>query len=283
MSVFDDFQRKHEYLICVDSDGCVMDTMNCKHFHSFGPCLVDEWALENWQEDILRRWNEINLFQMTRGINRFKALAIALAEISEKYTPIVGVEGFARWVVQAPALNNETLYAAILTETDEDTLLCMRKALAWSMAVNDSVNFLPDELKKPFPFSRECLAAAHAQADVVLISGANQEAVEAEWESFGLLRHTDLVLAQDVGTELHCLEKMLEFGYDRDKVLMIGDAPGDLEAAMRCGVRFYPILVNWEEESWEDLLEGMLDLFLSGGYGAIQEEKTQVFVENLGG
>ena len=28
MSIFDSFERKHDYLVCVDSDGCVMDTMN---------------------------------------------------------------------------------------------------------------------------------------------------------------------------------------------------------------------------------------------------------------
>ena len=29
MSFFDAFTRKHDYLVCVDSDGCVMDTMIC--------------------------------------------------------------------------------------------------------------------------------------------------------------------------------------------------------------------------------------------------------------
>ena len=72
MSIFDSFERKHDFLVCVDSDGCVMDTMNCKHFHCFGPCMVTEWCLEEWKEEILDRWNVINLFSMTRGINRFQ-------------------------------------------------------------------------------------------------------------------------------------------------------------------------------------------------------------------
>ena len=92
MSIFDTFERKHDYLVCVDSDGCVMDTMNCKHFNCFGPCMVDEWELGEWKEEILDRWNVVNLFSMTRGINRFKGLAMALGEINEKYTKIVGVE-----------------------------------------------------------------------------------------------------------------------------------------------------------------------------------------------
>ena len=63
MGIFENFEKKHDYLICVDSDGCVMDTMNCKHFNCFGPCMVTEWGLEEWKDAILARWNEINLFE----------------------------------------------------------------------------------------------------------------------------------------------------------------------------------------------------------------------------
>lgn len=44
-SVFDGFKKNKEYLICVDSDGCAMDTMNIKHIKCFGPCMVNEWKL----------------------------------------------------------------------------------------------------------------------------------------------------------------------------------------------------------------------------------------------
>ena len=42
----DEFTKEHEYLICVDSDGCAMDTMNCKHLQCFGPCMVAEFGLD---------------------------------------------------------------------------------------------------------------------------------------------------------------------------------------------------------------------------------------------
>ena len=283
MSVFDSFVRTHDYLICVDSDGCVMDTMNCKHFHCFGPSLVLEWALEQWQEEILRRWNEINLFQMTRGINRFRALAMVLKEISGKYTPIIGVEGLQRWVDTAPALSNEALLKAMDAETDEDTRLCMYKALVWSLAVNESVNRLHIEQKKAFDGAELALIKAHGFADVAVISGANRDAVEEEWGALGLLEHADIVLAQDVGSTAHCIEKMLSFGYDRDKVLLIGDDPGDSEAARTSGIWFYPVLVNWEEESWEECRVEALEWLRQGMYHLYQDEKRQVFVENLGG
>ena len=32
-----DFQPRRPYLVCVDSDGCAMDTMDIKHKRCFGP------------------------------------------------------------------------------------------------------------------------------------------------------------------------------------------------------------------------------------------------------
>lgn len=286
MSVFDTFEKKHDYLVCVDSDGCAMDTMNCKHIHCFGPCMVNEWALEQWEAPVLRRWNEINLFQMTRGINRFKGLAIALREIDSKYTPIIGVQTLAKWAETAPALSNDGLAVAIAAAQeadDHDGAVCLRKALQWSVAVNEAITMLPEELKKPFPGAREGLTAAAQFADIAVVSSANRDAVEEEWEKYGLLAHTDILLAQDCGSKAHCIRKMLEYGYATDHVLMVGDAPGDCAAAQENGVWFYPILVTWEEESWNALISEALPLLLSGRYGTCQAEKQQVFVDNLGG
>ena len=66
------FKRSREFLVCIDSDGCAIDSMNIKHINCFGPRMVDEWNLHQWAEEILESWNRVNLFSMTRGINRFK-------------------------------------------------------------------------------------------------------------------------------------------------------------------------------------------------------------------
>ena len=94
---FQDFVKKHDYLVCVDSDGCAMDTMDCKHIHCFGPRMVEEWGLEAWKEAILERWNVINLYSMTRGINRFKGLNMMLTEVNEQYTSIAGLSDLTDW------------------------------------------------------------------------------------------------------------------------------------------------------------------------------------------
>ena len=281
MSIFDSFEKKHDYLICVDSDGCVMDTMNCKHFHCFGPCMVRQWGLEEWQEPILERWNVINLFSMTRGVNRFKGLAMALSEIDRQYTPIPGIKALQHWAETAPALSNDGVAQAALEATDPEAKAVLEKALAWSKAVNAAIVQLDDSLKVPYSGADEGLAAAHQFADVAMVSSANRDAVEEEWGKFGLLEHTDIVLAQDVGSKAACIAAMLRFGYDPDKVLMIGDAPGDYEAAVRNKVHFYPILVNHEKASWREAVTTAYGKLRKGAYAAYGAEKKQAFLDNL--
>ena len=283
MSIFDSFERKHDYLVCVDSDGCVMDTMDCKHFHCFGPCMVTEWGLEEWKDAILERWNEINLFSMTRGINRFKGLAAALGEIHEKYVPIAGIAALQHWADTAPALSNDGIAKAAEEASDPDAKLVLQKALAWSKAVNTAIVKLPEELKVPYAGAKEGLEAAHVFADVAMVSSANRDAVEEEWGKFGLLEHTDIVLAQDVGSKAACIREMLKFGYDLDKVVMVGDAPGDCDAAEKNGVHYYPILVNHEKESWDEAIAVAFEKLRSGDYTEYGAAKKQEFLRNLGG
>ena len=283
MSIFDSFEKKHEYLVCVDSDGCVMDTMNCKHFNCFGPCMVTEWGLEEWKDAILTRWNVINLFSMTRGINRFKGLAMALGEIDKQYKPIPGVAALQHWADTAPALSNDGVAKAAEEATDPEAKTVFAKALSWSKAVNAAIVELPEELKVPYDGAKEGLAAAHEFADVAMVSSANRDAVEEEWGKFGLLQHTDIVLAQDVGSKAACIAAMLQFGYAPEKVLMLGDAPGDCDAAEKNGVYYYPILVNHEKASWDEAVAVAFGKLQAGDYAAYGADKKQQFLHNLGG
>ena len=260
-----------------------MDTMNCKHFHCFGPCMVDEWELGEWKDAILERWNEINLFSMTRGINRFKGLAMALGEIDRKYKPIPGIQALQHWAETAPALSNDGAAKAATEAADPEAKLILEKALSWSKAVNAAIVKLPEELKVPYEGAKEGLAAAHQFADVAMVSSANRDAVEEEWGKFGLLQHTDIVLAQDVGSKVACIREMLKFGYDANKVLMVGDAPGDCDAAEKNGVHYYPILVNHEKESWDEAIAVGFGKLQSGEYAEYGAQKKQDFLHNLGG
>ena len=81
--------------------------MDIKHINCFGPRMVDEWNLHKWSKEILDRWNDINLYTLTRGINRFKGLETALVEVNEKYRKIEGLDTFVKWVNETTELSKD--------------------------------------------------------------------------------------------------------------------------------------------------------------------------------
>lgn len=274
----ENFVKKKEYLICVDSDGCAMDTMDIKHIKCFGPCMVDEWELSQWKDAILARWNDINLYTMTRGINRFKGLAKALREIDGSYKKIDDIEVLERWVTESDELSNPALERAIL----ENDSIILKKALSWSKSVNENINALPFEDKKPFIGVKEGLSYAHEFADIAIVSSANLQAVLEEWELYGLLDYVDIIMAQDVGSKAFCIGEMLKKGYKKENVVMTGDAPGDFDAAKKNGVFYFPILVRREKESWEEFKLVAVDKLVDKSFGGdYQEEKITQFLDNL--
>ena len=64
----------HEYLIALDSDGCVFDTMGLKHRECFIPALIRVFGLQSVAADARRIWEEQNLYSPHRGMNRFLGL-----------------------------------------------------------------------------------------------------------------------------------------------------------------------------------------------------------------
>ena len=273
------YEKKREFLVCIDSDGCAIDSMNIKHINCFGPRMVDEWDLHKWSDEILKSWNYVNLFSMTRGINRFKGLLMALDEIDKKYVKIEDLHSFEEWVNTTNELSNASLGRAI---EEKPSSICLKKALSWSNRVNESIKRLPEEEVLPFPMVKEALAFIHGKADVAIVSSANLGAIMDEWERHGLLPYVDLILAQDAGTKAYCIQELVKKGYDKKSVVMCGDAPGDMDAAKVNGVFYFPIKVGLEGESWSEFINIGFDKLVSGRYeGDYQAEKIDEFIKNL--
>lgn len=274
----DEFTKTKDFLICVDSDGCAMDTMDIKHIKCFGPCMVTEWNLGEWAEPILTRWNEINLYTLTRGINRFQGLLASLKEIDAQYTKIDGLKTYENWVKTTPEHSNDSLKAE-LERTGE---AIFEKALKWSEEVNRQIKALPDEDKKPFKGVKEALAYAHQYADVAIVSSANHQALVEEWEMYGLLDHVDVMCSQNEGTKAYCIQELLKQGYPVSHVMMAGDAVGDRKAAEKNGVFYYPILVKHEKESWEEFVNVAVSNLMNGKFaGEYQKDLIDRFTKNL--
>ena len=278
MNTLNDYSKKKEYLVCVDSDGCAIDSMDIKHFRSFGPCMIDEWNLYEWKDEILNRWNDINLYTLTRGINRFKGLAMALVEMENRGCHFEGLEEFVKWTEEAKELSNPALMALTQKSNSE----CVEKALLWSVRTNRAINNLPED-DKPFDNVKVTMDEMSQTADLAAVSSANGEAVEAEWTKHGLKEDCRVLLCQEAGSKAYCISEMLRKGYDANKVLMVGDAPGDRDAAIKNGVWYYPILVGKEGFSWERLLNEAFPKFVEGTFDEeYQKQMIKEFEANLG-
>ena len=278
-NILEKFNKQKDFLICIDSDGCAIDTMDIKHIKCFGPCMVEEWKLEDWRKPILDSWNQVNLYTLTRGINRFKGLAVALTEINDKYIKIEGLDEFLNWTEETLELSNESLEKEIEKTTNN---ICIRKALEWSIAVNKSIDLLSEEEKCPFEGVKEAIMEAKKIADIAIVSSANEKAVLDEWSHNGLLESVDIVLTQNIGSKTYCISKLIEKGYNRRNVLMVGDALGDLKAAESNEVLYYPIMVKKEKESWNRFTREALKKFVDNSYiGEYQEKIINEFKSNL--
>lgn len=272
-----DFQKEREYLICIDSDGCAMNTMNSKHFTCFGPEWVKQFGLEEVEEEALTYWNRINLFTKTRGINRFKGLAKGLEWAGEKGYEVEGLEEFVRWTEETKELSNPALLEACQKRKNP----CMEEALLWSIHVNLSIKQMKKE-EGPFENVREVMEELSAGADLAAVSSANGQAVEEEWSKYGLKSSCKILLSQEAGTKAECIKRLLEKGYEKEKTIMVGDAMGDYEAAVKNGVWFYPIVVNKEGESWKKLRDEAYPRLREGRFTpGYQEELLAEFEKAL--
>jgi histidinol phosphatase-like enzyme len=70
--------------------------------------------------------------------------------------------------------------------------------------------------------------------------------------------------------------------YEADKILMIGDAKGDLDAAKNNGVLFFPVLPGKESESWERFSNESFNKFIKGSFSGEYERKLiREFIKSL--
>ncbi len=54
---------------------------------------------------------------------------------------------------------------------------------------------------------------------------------------------------------------------------MVGDAPGDLQAAQKNDVRYYPILVGKEKFSWDRLVNEAVPKLMNGTFDEEYQNK----------
>lgn len=273
-----EFKREYDFLVCIDSDGCAMDTMEAKHRRCFAPQVVEVWQLHKIKEQLLETWYEVNLYSSTRGINRFKGLIMTFEKLANDGYSIPDFESIKKWTLESEELSNPSLIKSIENHGDKQ----LQMALVWSQRVNQEIKALDNE-HKPFPNVIEGIRDIHLSADIAIVSSANGLAVYEEWGRHGLAPYVKVMCGQEAGSKAYCIQQLKEKGkYPANNILMVGDAPSDYDAAKKNGVLYYPIISGKEAQSWKELSKEAFSKFLFGSYkGNFQESLILKFNDSL--
>jgi phosphoglycolate phosphatase-like HAD superfamily hydrolase len=277
------FQPKHSFLIGIDSDGCVFDSMEIKHKECFCPAFVNHFGLQAVSKYAREVWEFVNLYSTTRGFNRFKTVLRALDLLAERNevrirkVEVPKLNSLRDWVKRENKLGNPALEAEIERNPDPE----LKRTLAWSLDVNAAVKKIVRAVP-PFPYVRESLAKLKKNADIVVVSQTPGEALIREWRENEIDSFAELICGQELGTKTEHLKMVSEGKYPKGHVLMVGDAPGDLKAAQDNGALFYPVNPGKEETSWSLFLNEAIDLFFDGDYaGGFEKKRIREFQSML--
>ena len=267
-----------EFLVCIDSDGCVFDTMETKHKECFCPAYINFFGLQAVSKYARDAWDFANLYSKWRGVHRLLTLLKSLEVLTDRKEVVE--RGFVtpqlpelrQYIASGNPLTNSGLEAYLEENPKSEE---MKNILAWSLDVNKRVAELVRGVP-PFPHVRECLELLAQRADIVVVSATQTAALKREWEEHGLLPLLTDVMGQESGNKKQIIGSLIG-NYAPGHVLMIGDAPGDLDAAHANGVLFYPICPDREAQSWA-AFGACMKAFFSGAYeGRMEAEQIAAF------
>jgi phosphoglycolate phosphatase-like HAD superfamily hydrolase len=221
-----------------------------------------------------------DLFSKTRGANRHKTLKLIIADLLPRH-PMTKARGFKvpqyphyfAWVDDPKSLlSNDGLKQAIEKARSPEAKAELELALAWSKKVNEAIGQIVKDMP-PFPYVRESLEKIQPLADVIVVSATPGEALIREWREHDIAAYAEVIAGQEMGTKTQHLEYATKGRYEKDHVLMVGDAPGDMKAARANNALFYPINPGDEVESWKRFHNEAFDRFIKGTYAGQYESK----------
>jgi phosphoglycolate phosphatase-like HAD superfamily hydrolase len=272
-----------EFFIGIDSDGCVFDSMEPKHKECFCPAFINNFNLQSVSKYAREVWDFVNLYSQHRGCNRFPAVLTALdllrerVEVKKRGVKITELPALKAWTQKESKLGNPALKAELDKTNDPELAV----AYQWSLDVNEAVKKIIRGVP-PFPLFRESLDKMRQKADIIVVSQTPEESLVREWAELGIDRLVRFIAGQEIGTKSEHLAFGAQGKYPANKILMIGDAPGDLKAAASVGALFYPIVPGNEDGSWKRFHDEALDRFFGMSYeGAYQNDLLAGFNKSL--
>ena len=274
-----DFKPQKEFFIGIDSDGCAFDSMEIKHKECFCPQFINHFGLQPVSKYAREVWEFVNLYSKTRGCNRFLAIQYATRlltvrkEVKARHAVIPELKSLAAWCERETKLGNPALIAEVKKNPDPE----LKMIEAWTLEVNEVIEKIVRNVP-PYPLVEESLKKMGEKADVIVVSQTPAAALEREWAEHSIDKYVKLIAGQERGTKTEHIKFAAGGKYPTEKILMIGDAPGDYNAAKGNDALFFPINPGHEEASWERFYNEGLDRFFAGTFaGKYQEELLTEF------
>jgi phosphoglycolate phosphatase-like HAD superfamily hydrolase len=269
-----DFTPRCSHFVGIDSDGCAFDAMELKQKECFTPNTIRVWGLQPVSKYARETAEWVNLYSKWRGANRWPALVKVFELLAER--PEVKARGvkvpegnaIKEFIASGYPPSEAGLKAYIAAGHGDEELW---RGLEWTRAIDATVAATVRGIP-PFPMLRESLQKLQGKADLMVVSTTASDALAREWSEHGLAQYMSLIAGQDMGTKRQHLEYAAKRNYPDDHILMIGDAPGDRDAAHAVHALYYPINPGAEEMSWQRFYDEASERFLNCTYAGAYEE-----------
>ena len=273
------YPKRHDWLICVDSDGTVFDTMTTKH-RCFRDCLIRCFGFRGHDaERAAEVWDLVNLHSVHRGENRFRSLLLVFDALLECGVAVPDTSRLRAWTAHEPCLGNPSLRELLEREPDGGLAQVYRWSRESDAAIAENVYGVV-----PFPYVRETLSRAFADADIMVVSHTPCATLEREWTEHDLSRFVTCLGGQECGSKTEQIRRVSAEKYLPERILMIGDSSGDLAAAEANHALFFPVVPGQETESWQELADEGLARFFDGRFvGTYQKKLLNGFRNALSG
>ena len=286
------FKRTKDFLIAIDTDGCVTDNMNGKQMLIFHPQFMEFyqlWEIESYFREVAEYYN---LFSVDRGCNRFIAIQLSLTALQnrtdvqqvlqERHIQLPNIKSLNEFIAYTKknklGLGNPSL-EEFLNQNPKN--FAIYKLLAWSEAVNRMFPHISAKIP-PFNHVEECLKLMAQHADILIVSKTPYTDLANYWEAQGIAQYVQMIAGQEMGSKGHHIEVAKRAGnYEDGQVLMIGDGGGDLKAVKTNNGLFYPTPPGQELEAWNHFPQAFQRFIKKEYKGEFEDKLLQVFSQAL--
>jgi len=286
------FKRTKDFLIAIDTDGCVTDNMSGKQMLIFHPQFMkfyQLWEIESYYREVAEYYN---LFSVDRGCNRFIAIQLILTALQnrkdvqqvlqKRHIKLPNIKPLNEYIAYTKenklGLGNPSL-EKFLNQNSKD--LALYKLLGWSEAVNRMFPHISAKIP-PFDKVKECLELMTQYTDILIVSKTPYADLSNYWKAQGIDKYVQIIAGQEMGSKGHHIEVAKKVSqYEDDQVLMIGDGGGDLKAVKINEGLFYPTPPGQEQKAWNNFPDAFQRFIKREYKGEFEDNLLETFNKAL--